>query len=157
VAIESFEEILAEHPFFAEMEREHVAALVGCAANVTFDAGRFLFRSGQPADHFYVVRQGRVSVEILAPGRGEIAIETASEGDVLGWSWLFPPYKWHFDARATSFVRALALDGACLRKQCQQDKALGFELMQRFAAVVVQRLETTQMQLMDLYHDVRRP
>lgn len=155
--IESFESILAEHPFFAGMQRENVAALAACAASVTFEAGRFLFRSGQHADHFYVVQRGRISVEILTPNRGEIAIETVAEGDVLGWSWLFPPHKWHFDARATSFVSALALDGPCLRRKCEQDKALGYDLLRRFASVVVQRLESTQMQLLDLYADIRRP
>lgn len=153
MAIETFEKTLAEHPFFQGMEPAHVATLVGCAANVTFDQGEFLFRVGQAADHFFVLRHGRVSVEILPPGRQPISIETAVEGDVLGWSWLFPPYKWHFDARATSFVRALALDGACLRKKCEADSKLGYALMQRFAGVVVQRLEVTQLQLLDLYGD----
>ncbi len=151
MAIESFEKILGEHPFFRDLTPPHLATLVGCASNVTFDQGSFLFREGEAADRFYVLRFGRVAVETFAPTRGPLPIETVDAGEVLGWSWLFPPYKWHFDARATMLVRALALDGACLRTKCEQDPVLGFELMRRFASVVVQRLEATQLQLLDLY------
>jgi CRP-like cAMP-binding protein len=156
MSIETLERVLAEHPFFEGLEPPHLDTLVGCAANATFDEGQFLFRAGQPADSFYLVRHGRVAVESVAPGRGSLTIETVADGDVLGWSWLFPPYRWHFDARATSFVRAFVLDGACLRGKCERDPALGFALMKSFAGVVVQRLEATQMQLMDLYGNGRR-
>ncbi|MBI3932041.1 MAG: cyclic nucleotide-binding domain-containing protein [Acidobacteria bacterium] len=151
MSVETFEKILAEHPFFEGMRAEHVATLAGCVSNVKFDQGDYLFREGQPADRFYVVRFGRVTVETFAPTRGSIAIETVDAGDVLGWSWLFPPYKWHFDARAMTLVRAFALDGVCLRGKCERDPALGYELMRRFAQVIVSRLEATQLQLLDLY------
>jgi CRP/FNR family transcriptional regulator, cyclic AMP receptor protein len=151
LAIDSFERILSDHPFFQGLDTAHLATLVGCASNVTFDAGRILFRSGEPAQRFFIVREGRVSVEIHAPGRGPVTIETVTGGDVLGWSWLFTPYQWHFDARATTFVRALALDGACLREKCDRDPALGYQMMRRFASVMVARLEATQVQLLGLY------
>jgi CRP-like cAMP-binding protein len=149
--IASFERVLAEHPFFEGLGAEHLATLVGCAANVKFDAGEYLFREGQTAERFFVIRRGSVAVESFVPGRGAITIETVDEGELLGWSWLFPPYKWHFDARAATLVRALALDGICLRRKCEVDPVLGARLMERFAGIVVQRLESTQMQLMDFY------
>jgi CRP-like cAMP-binding protein len=151
LAIESFERILSDHPFFKGLDAAHLATLVGCASNVTFDAGRILFRAGEPAERFFVVREGTVGVEIHAPGRGPVTIETVAGGDVLGWSWLFAPYRWHFDARATTSVRALALDGACLREKCERDAALGYQMMQRFSSVMVERLEATQLQLLALY------
>jgi CRP/FNR family transcriptional regulator, cyclic AMP receptor protein len=151
LTIESFERILGDHPFFRGLEASTLATLVGCASNVTFDAGRFIFRTGEPAERFFIVRHGTVAVEIYAPGRGPVTIETVSGGEVLGWSWLFAPYKWHFDARATTLVRALALDGTCLREKCERDAALGYQMMQRFASVMVARLEATQLQLLDLY------
>jgi len=151
MAIESFERILGEHPFFQGLGQAHLATLVGCASNVKFAAGEFVFRQGQPADRFYIVRHGNVALEIFAPGQGAVAIETIDDGDVLGFSWLFPPHRWRFDARAVTLVRALALDGKCLRGKCETDPALGYELMQRFALVVVQRLEATRLQLLDLY------
>lgn len=151
MAIETFERILGEHPFFQGLETAHLATLVGCASNVKFEPGEFLFKAGTDADRFFVLRQGRVALGTYAPGRGAVTVETVDQGEVLGWSWLFPPYKWHFDARAATLVRALALDGVCLRGKAERDPALGYRLMQRFASVVVERLEATQLQLLDVY------
>ena len=151
MAIETFERTLAAHPFFAELPPPHLGTIVGCAANVQFDAGQFIFREGTPADRFYVIRHGTVAVEVFVPGGGAMTVETVEAGEVLGWSWLFPPYKAHFDARALTLVRALALDGTCLREKCEHDPALGYALMKRFTQLVVQRLEATRMQLLDLY------
>jgi CRP/FNR family cyclic AMP-dependent transcriptional regulator len=151
LTISDFTHALAEHPFFAGMAPDHVAILTGCAANVTFAPGEMLFREGDPADRFYVVRFGRVSLETHAPTRGPLTVETVDAGEVLGWSWLFPPYRWHFDARAQTVVRALALDGVCLREKCERDPAMGYEVMRRFAQVAISRLEATQLQLTDLY------
>jgi CRP/FNR family transcriptional regulator, cyclic AMP receptor protein len=155
VSVESFERILAAHPFFADLDPGVLELLVGCASNTVFKAGSFLFREGQPADEFFVVRQGEVAVEIYRSVGGPLTVETVSGGEVLGWSWLFPPYKWHFDARAVSAVRALAFDAACLRRKLEADKAVGYEVLRRFASVAVQRLEATQLQLLDMY--VERP
>jgi CRP/FNR family transcriptional regulator, cyclic AMP receptor protein len=151
MSIETFDRVLGEHPFFEGLGERHLATLVGCASNVVFEDGEYLFREGQPAEQFYVVRHGTVAVSTFAPDRGAITIETVDEGEVLGWSWLFPPYRWHFSARAVGMVRALALDGVCLRVKCEKDPVLGYKLMERFAQVVVQRLEATQLQLMDVY------
>lgn len=155
MTIENFEKILREHPFFAELEPAHLDTIVGCAANVTIPSGEFLLREGQSADRFYLLRHGTVAVEIAAAARGAVTIETLEAGDVLGWSWLFPPHVTRFDARAVTLVRALALDGACLRAKCATDSALGFDLTKRFARVLVQRLEATRLQLMDLYGEHR--
>jgi CRP/FNR family transcriptional regulator, cyclic AMP receptor protein len=151
MSAESLGRILGEHPFFKDMRADQLATLVGCASNVVFEQGGYLCREGAPADRFYVIRFGVVSVETFAPTRGPVTIETAGAGEVLGWSWLFPPYKWHFDVRAQTLVRALALDGVCLRGKCEADPVLGYEMVKRFADVVVRRLEATQLQLLDLY------
>jgi CRP/FNR family transcriptional regulator, cyclic AMP receptor protein len=151
VTIENFEKILAAHPFFEGIEKTHLETIVGCAANVTFEAGDFIFRDGAAADRFYVLRHGKVGVEVFVPGSGAVRVETLQDGEVLGWSWLFPPYKAHFDARALTFVRALSLDGACLRDKCEKDPAFGYDLMKRFAPILIQRLDATRMQLLDLY------
>lgn len=148
---ETFEKTLAAHPFFEGLEAPHLATVVGCTMNVKFEAGEFIFREGTPADRFYVLRHGTVGVEVFVPGRGAVTLETLNAGEVLGWSWLFPPFKAHFDARALTLVRALALDGACLRGKCEDDPAFGYGLMKRFAPVLIQRLDAARMQLMDLY------
>jgi CRP-like cAMP-binding protein len=151
VTIQTFERVLAEHPFFRDLAEPHLDTVVGCVANVVFEPGEFVFREGEAADRFYVVREGRVAVEVFVPNKGPVTIETIEGGEVLGWSWLFEPYRARFDARALTAVRALSLDGACLRAKCEKDPALGYALLTRFTHVVVSRLEATRMQLLDLY------
>ena len=113
--MQTLELILAGHPFFEGLEQPYLDLITSCAANVRFETGEYLLREGESADRFYLLRHGSVALETYAPQRGPITIETIEAGEVLGWSWLFPPFRWHFDARALEPVRALALDGACLR------------------------------------------
>lgn len=149
--MENLKPILAEHPFLKDLDSRHLELIVGCASNVRFDPGHFIFRDGEEANQFYVLRHGKVALEIVAPQRGPIIVETLGEGEILGWSWLIPPYNWHFDARAVELTRAIALDGKCLRTKCEQDHDLGYELLKRFAHIMEQRLEATQLQLLDVY------
>jgi CRP-like cAMP-binding protein len=147
----TLEPILAEHPFFHDLEPQYLQLVLGCAGNVRFKAGDFLFREGQEANHFYLLRHGRVALQVYVPQRGPMTVETIDAGEVLGWSWLFPPYRWQFDAQALELVRAVAFDGRCLRDKCAEDHDLGYSLMQRFAQVMTQRLQATRLQLLDLY------
>ena len=117
----SLEAVLAEVPFLQGLADAHLSLLAGCAGNVHISAGSSLFREGDEADTFYIVRQGSVALETFVPTRGPILIETIEAGDVVGWSWLFAPYRWHFDARAVTTVRATGFDGACLREKCADD------------------------------------
>ena len=119
------ETLLADMPVFADLSAGELETVAGCGRNVRFDAGEQLFREGDAADVFYVVRHGSVAVETFVPARGPMMIETIEAGEVIGWSWLFPPYRWHFDARALTQVRATYFDGACLRGKCDADPALG--------------------------------
>jgi CRP-like cAMP-binding protein len=125
--------------------------LLGCASNVRFDAGQFILREGEDANYFYLIRHGKVALEIFAGHRGPITVETLEDGDIVGWSWLFPPYRWRFDARAVEITRAIALDGKCLRTKSEQDHDLGYELLKRFARIVEERLQATRLQLLDVY------
>lgn len=145
------EQLLAEHPFFKDLPPDDLAFIAGCGKNVHFDAGRYLFREGEAADQFYIIRHGRVALEYFVPERGPLITETVDEGDVLGWSWLFPPYRWSSDARAIELTRAVALDGACLRRKCEEDVRLGYELMRRFAQIIMARLQATRVRLIDIY------
>ena len=151
MTIQTFEKVLAEHPFFRDLHGPQLDTVVGCVANTSFAPGEFVFREGEAADRFYLVREGKVAVEVFVPNKGPVTIETIEGGEVLGWSWLFAPYRARFDSRALTAVRALSLDGACLRAKCEKDPALGYELLKRFTEVVVSRLEATRMQLLDLY------
>jgi CRP/FNR family cyclic AMP-dependent transcriptional regulator len=151
--METLERILKEHPFFAGLAEQYIKLLVGCASNVAFQPGEFLFREGEEANAFYIIRHGKVVIETFVPERGPIAIQSRTEGEVTGWSWLVPPYKWHFDARALELTRAIALDGKCLRTKCEEDHDLGYVMMKRFVQIVAQRLDATRLQLMDFYGD----
>src|SRR5262245_45835913 len=153
--MQSLEKVIAAEPFFAGLDPERMSLLAGCAGTVRFDAGATIFRQGDPADLFYVLRYGAVALETFVPGRGPVVIETLEAGEVLGWSWLFEPYRWHFDARALGVVRATGFDGACLRGKCEDDPVLGYELMGRFAQVVIERLQWTRIRLLDLYGNGR--
>ena len=125
--------------------------IAGCATNVRFKAEEFLYREGDEANNFFVLREGKVAIEAFSPKRGAITIQTLTADDVLGWSWLFPPYHTHFGARAIEPTRALCLDGKCLRNKCEEDHDLGYELMKRFSEVMIQRLQATRLQLLDIY------
>lgn len=149
--METLRPILAEHPFFKDLDPSYLDLLVGCAANARFDEGAFLFRTGEEANQFFLIRQGRVALEIAAPGRPPLIVQTVREGEILGWSWLIPPYHLVFDARAVEPTRALALDGKCLRTKCEADHNLGYELLKRFAHIMEERLEAARLQLLDVY------
>lgn len=151
MATQTLEPLLAEHPFFRGLEPHYLSLLVGCAANVRFDAGEYIFREGEDANEFYIIRHGKVALELFTPERGILTIQTLGAGDVLGWSWLFPPYRWRFDARARELTRAIALDGTCLRRKCDEDHSLGYELVKRFAQIIIERLQATRLQLLDVY------
>ena len=150
---QQLEEVLAQVPFFAGMAEDEVALIAGCGRNVHFREGETIFRQGDAADTFFVVRHGTVAVGNFVPPRGELVIETLEAGDLLGWSWVFPPYRSHFDARALSAVRATQFDGACLRDKCTADPVLGYDLMSRFAQVLIERLQWTRLRLLDIYGD----
>ncbi len=149
--MENLRSVIGEHPFMQGLDERTLDTLVGCASNVRFNAGDYLARMGQPAEHFFIVRHGRVSLEINAGPRGIIGVHTVEAGDVLGWSWLIEPYMWHFDARAVELTRVIALHGECLRKKCEEDHDLGYALMKRVAQIMEQRLTATRMQLLDMY------
>jgi CRP-like cAMP-binding protein len=151
MTIRNLEPVIASHPFFDQLSSEYVALISGCAKNVVFHQGTFVFRLGQPADAFFIVRHGMVALEAPGPEAETHRIQTVDEGDVLGWSWLFPPYRWMFDARALELTRAISIDGRCLREKCEADHSFGYEMMKRFSALVGNRLEAACMQIMDVY------
>lgn len=148
---QTLEPILAQHPFFQALDPRHLGIIVGCASNVRFDAGAYIFHEGQEANQFYIIRHGKVALELFTPTRGGLTIQTLGAGDVLGWSWLFPPYCWRFDARVLELTRAIALDGKCLRAKCDEDHSLGYDMVKRFAQVIIERLQASRLQLLDLY------
>jgi len=149
----SLESIVAEIEFFRGLSPEHVQALGACAREVQFAAGTVLGRAGEPADHFWAVRDGTLAVELRVHGRGAVTIETAKAGEVVGFSWLLPPHQLHFDVRALTPARALSFDGVRLRERCTANPAFGHELLSRFTRVMANRIHAMSLQLVDVYGD----
>ncbi len=147
----TLEGILAEHPFLSGWKPRYFQLAVRCASNVRFDAGEFVFEEGKEANTFYLIREGKVALEVAFPGRGGVTFETLGGGEMLGWSWLIPPYRWRFDARAVEMTRAIALDGKCLREKCQEDHELGYDLSTRVISSLGERLDATRFRLLDMY------
>ena len=131
------------------LAQNYLDFIVGCASHKVFKAVEIIHSEGEPADKFYLIRSGRVDIYIEHPK--EIIIQSIREGSILGWSWLVPPYKYRFSARAAENTRAIALDGKCLREKCEKNSDLGYELIKRLLNVFTERLEATRLQLVDIY------
>ena len=143
--------LLREHPFLRGFTREHIDFMVGCTSNVRFKEGDFLLREGAPADHTLLIREGTVSLEIYVPGPGVQRVETLTAGDILGYSWLFPPSRYNLDARALADVRALRFDAACLRQKMESDHDFGYEFTVRLLRHLTSRLDRVHLQQLDAY------
>ena len=148
---ESLERILRDHPFCKGMDDAAIALLNGCASNHKIASGDKLFRAGEAADSTWLIRAGRVAFELPFGAAGRVPLETAEEGELVGWAWLFPPYEYHFDAVAVGAVRALRLDGTCLRRKCEADPAFGYDFVKRVLYQAHQRLERSRLHAMDVY------
>ena len=142
---------LAEHRFFVRLGDDLRARLADCTNNVVYAADQELLREGAVANSFFAIRSGRVAVGIRKPNQGLVVIETLHAGDLLGWSWLFPPHRWHFDAVAIEPVRAIELHAECIRSYIGAHPAAGFELVRGIAEVMEERLESARLRLLDLY------
>lgn len=149
--MEGLERIVKEHPFFGGMHDTFCKLVCGCAKNVRFEAGQYLFHEGEPAEWFYLLRHGRVALQLTAPGRGAVTFQTVGEGEIVGVSWLIPPYRWTYDAKAIELARAIAIDATCLRQKCESNHDLGYEMMKRFMPILIQRLQATRLQILDVY------
>jgi CRP-like cAMP-binding protein len=151
--MEGLQRILAEHPFFSGMEERLLQILAGCASNVRFEEGKVILREGEEADKFYLIRDGRVALQVFSDRRGPLTISTLQGGDILGWSWLTPPYRFKFTARTMETTRVISLDGKCLREKSENDNQLGYELLKRFVHIIDDRLQATRLQLLNVYED----
>ncbi|HEY3602065.1 MAG TPA: cyclic nucleotide-binding domain-containing protein [Chthoniobacterales bacterium] len=148
-----FEERVELHPFLVGLRPHHIKLLSDCAMATSFQPDGYLFRQGEFANRFYLIEQGRVALEALDPQGDSVVIEEVGPGRLVGWSWLFPPYVWHFDARATEPTTALFFYGTILREYCAKYPSLGFELFKRMSQVMLERLQGARMRL--LTHSAR--
>jgi CRP-like cAMP-binding protein len=148
---EDLSDIMRQHPFLAGLSFEHMQTLIGCASNVRFADGDTIIHEGQVANKFYLMRTGRVALQMDVPGKTALRIQTVGPGEILGWSWLISPFRWHFSGIVVLETRAIALDGECLRNKCEKDPSFGYEMLKRLSQVMERRLDATRLQLIDLY------
>ena len=148
---EDLSRILSEHPFVNGLDPDQVKFLTGCAANSKFLPGEYLFREGGAAKLLYLVRDGEVAVQVYSPGQGATSLSTVGSGEIVGWSWVVEPYVAHFDVVAQTVTRAISIDAECLRNKCQNDPLLGYQMLARMVKVMEQRLQSTRLQLLDVY------
>ena len=142
---------MSRHPFFHGLCDDYLQLMGDCAKNVVFRAGSIIAAEGSEANEFFVLKKGRVALQLHASPVGILRIQTLDAGDILGWSWLFPPYQWSVEAMAVQDIHAIQFDGQCLRDKCDRDPVMGYALMQSFSRLMIQRVEATRLQLLDLY------
>ncbi|NJO06211.1 MAG: cyclic nucleotide-binding domain-containing protein [Chloroflexaceae bacterium] len=133
------------------MDQRYLPDIVAHAQPCSFESERLIFHQGERARHFYILQTGHVALEVFAPDRGPIRLMTLNAGEVLGWSWLFAPYIWHFDARAIEPTHAIMFDGAALRAECDTNHELGYHLMRHSVHIIEQRLQACMLQMIDIY------
>jgi CRP/FNR family cyclic AMP-dependent transcriptional regulator len=143
---------VAAHQFLAGMSAHHIELLANCASFVQFGEGDVILRAGEPANGFYLIESGTVALEEWIVEHGPVATDTLSAGDPLGWSWLFPPYVWHYSARATKPITALFFDKTMLQRYRDEDLTLGHELFRRMSQVMVRRLQAARAKLLEALH-----
>jgi CRP/FNR family cyclic AMP-dependent transcriptional regulator len=141
--------IIGTHPFFEGLDPHQQRLLADCAMDKNFQAGELIFREGDPANRFYLILEGKVVLESYIQDRGRVEIQTIGGGDVLGWSWLLPPYYWQFDARALEPTKAIFFYATPLREEAERDHAFGYELYKRIAEVMLKRLQATRRRLLE--------
>lgn len=148
--MKDLQNIITSHTLFQDMKPEHQALLGRGAKEAKYKAGEVIFRQGEPANLFHLIVSGKVLLEAHEPADGTVPVQTLGPGDLLGWSWLFPPFAWNFQARAVEPTEVIALSGGHLLASAEQDNEFGYELMKRVAQVVIKRLQGARKQLLDL-------
>jgi CRP-like cAMP-binding protein len=142
---------VSAHPFLAGLAPEHRQGLTADAVAVSLAVGERVFAEGSVADRFWLLESGGVTLDMPVPGQGDVVVETLTGPTVLGWSWLHPPYRWHFGAVAREPGLALAFDAASVRHRCETDPAFGYAILNRFTPVIIARLQATRLRMLDLY------
>ncbi|HEY8650134.1 MAG TPA: cyclic nucleotide-binding domain-containing protein [Chthoniobacterales bacterium] len=146
---------VAAHPFLIGIRAHHIRLLADCAMRSQFAAEQVIFEKGETANRFYLIERGRVVLESSTLGE-VVRIDEVGAGDLLGWSWIFPPYVWHFDARAIEPTTAIFLYGTILREYCENDPALGYELFKRMSEVMMHRLQAARVKLSEAMKNTSR-
>ena len=143
--------LLAQQPFLKGMDAKFLKTLEESASLCDFKPGKFIFRQNQDAMGFYLILEGKVDVEWFSSAGGPVVVQSLGAGEVLGWSWLVPPFHWRMDARALQSCRLILFDGKTLLKRMEENHDLGYELLKRFLFIVTQRLDAARLEILSLH------
>lgn len=146
------EDFLSNHPFFSAMDDNFLKFLAESASELSIKKGDVLFRQGKPADTFYLLREGRISIQVPALVGPSLEIQHLGDNQLLGWSWLIPPYRWNFMARAEEDSTLLEFDGKAILARCEEDPKFGYELFKGFASLMSERLDAARQSMMDQWN-----
>ena len=152
IKIEPMETRVALHPFLVGVNRTQLALLTDCAMGTQFKEGQVIFREGEPANRFYLIESGKVVLESAGKIGDPVIIDTIGAGDLLGWSWMFPPHTWHFTARAIEPTKAIFFYGTILRQYCEMDHSLGYDLLKRMTSVMNRRMQAARDKMLAIHH-----
>ena len=144
-------DILSQHAFFRGLSNGDLEFICGCARNVSFKENEIIAKRADPANVFYLIQEGYVAVTLDITSQKSFTFITLGANDILGWSWLIPPYEWSFSAQAMQLTRAIEINGVCLRDKCEHDTRLGYELLKRLLRVAVSRIDAARLRLLDVY------
>lgn len=145
---QSIAEYLSSHEFFFGLNDNFLQFLCECASEFAIKKGQILFQQGENADKFYIVRSGRISIQIPAIIGPNLEIQTLGKDQVLGWSWLIPPFKWNFQAMPEEDSELIMFDGATILERCEQEPRFGYELLKKFSALMSIRLDAARQKMM---------
>lgn len=148
---QNLEKIIRRHAFWKGLDSVYFHVLEGFATLVTWGPGEGVFQADASAEHFYLINRGCVCLETLVSGRNVVTIQMLGPGEALGWSWLFPPYRWHFSARSRVFTEAVAFQAKALREYAQENHDFGYELTKRVGQIILDRLQATRLRLVNFY------
>ncbi len=149
---QSIKDYLSSHAFFSGLDDDFLQFVSDSATEQRISKGDVLFRQGERADKFYLLRNGRISMQIPALVGPTLEIQNLGENQILGWSWLIPPFRWHFLARAQEETDLLEFDGSAILARCEEDPKFGYELFKRFTALMSERLDVARQKMMDQWN-----
>lgn len=144
-------QLLAEQPLFSDLGNDIFALVAGCARNEHFGVDDYLFRTGESADRFFLVRRGLVALELVRTAGSRLIVDTVPSGGIVGLSWLVPPYRWNLDARAVEETSAVSVDASCLRRKCEEEPRIGYLLLQRVSSALYERMQAARVRMADVY------
>ena len=149
--MESLKTILSEHTVFKDLKPEFNDWLCNCAEKKKFEADKIIFKIGESAEYFYLIKSGKVAVQVYAPPKGTLNIMTLERYDILGWSWLYPPFTYHFEAKTITDTQVFAFDAVKVRNKFSENYEFGYSFLNCFSQIMVRRLAATRLQLLDIF------